>query len=846
MKHIILTVLIGVLFLSAVHSQTDTSFFDANWQLTTRIKAHFYRPAPKKDESGFMVRDYYMSGVKQMEGISINNTTDVFDGKITWYFESGKISQEANYNKGVNDGLFITYDEKGNVTSKGTYQDGQPQDGSFYADFKTYKVSAYYTNGILQKHEIFDNSTFGKAHYEIFYNDDQTYKNLVYYNNDGSLIGKAEKLNPENGILEGLEVLYNQNPMTVASVANVSDGKYVGVKKYFFSNGKTKLLEYYNKLNEKTKEVYFNTKTKAIDSLIYKDYYAYKGKQYTYFDASDVPFEYDKVKSIASYKNGELISEKKFFPNGRPSFIKTPEDGETTYDSIGTIISHLIYKEGAPFQGKKITQNEGVISFEEEYNNGKVINDISYENGVPLARNEYNAEGQNIKKITFYSNGKTSSETTFENGQETENRYFSPDGQLLGKLTIDKNYNRNGDMYNIDQDKITSIITYQANIASRTRQYYNGQLVNDTYQNGQSVYNDLANGKSYTCATKDGMPYTGTQVEYNSYNFTIDKLIHYKEGKLDGEYITYEESAYDEDNDNNTTKLRHIARKTNYLGGKKNGLDEEFSEDKLIKSASFKNDIQQGETKFYSKDGKLLSTVIYKDGIPMNGKVYSYDYKYISSVSTYKNGKQNGETIIYNDDQIESVQTFIDDQLTKKIAYSDSKPTYTITYKDGDPFEGIEMDDDNLKEYKKGQLVKETTYTDSDHKTITQVSTCDGEICQTKKFFANNNIKATLTYQNSQPDGDAQFYNISGKVIANGTYAKGEPLTGSFIFYHTSDETSFVQLTINDDFVEFTEYINDIPGHRIQFAKFDTKNDSTNIQSLINLVNQMFVEYSYE
>lgn len=47
----------------------DTTYFDMEWQRTTKEKAFYYRLPVEKEGNRYRMRDYYMSGTLQMDGL---------------------------------------------------------------------------------------------------------------------------------------------------------------------------------------------------------------------------------------------------------------------------------------------------------------------------------------------------------------------------------------------------------------------------------------------------------------------------------------------------------------------------------------------------------------------------------------------------------------------------------------------------------------------------------------------------------------------------------------------------------------------------------------------------------
>src|SRR5687768_3489074 len=95
-----------LIFISAnLPAQNDTIFFNYKWEKTSVDSAMFFRLAEKND-AGFLVRDFYWNGKKQMEGIFSTLEPELRNGYFTWYFENGQKYAEGNYLHGKRDGIW--------------------------------------------------------------------------------------------------------------------------------------------------------------------------------------------------------------------------------------------------------------------------------------------------------------------------------------------------------------------------------------------------------------------------------------------------------------------------------------------------------------------------------------------------------------------------------------------------------------------------------------------------------------------------------------------------------------------------------------------------------------------
>ncbi len=148
-------------FFNFLIAQNDTIWYDANWNDVDKKIAEFYRTKPLQKDGLYLQIDYYLSGMKQMEAYSKEENEPAYEGKVKWYYESGKISQEANYSKGILDGNRKVFYESGKLKNKRSYTDGK-LNGSWEAYYENGQISekgkyeenlkegvweTYYTNG---------------------------------------------------------------------------------------------------------------------------------------------------------------------------------------------------------------------------------------------------------------------------------------------------------------------------------------------------------------------------------------------------------------------------------------------------------------------------------------------------------------------------------------------------------------------------------------------------------------------------------------------------------------------------------------------------------------------------
>lgn len=153
-----LSIFLLCFFTLSNYAQNDTIWFDSNWVKTTKNNAAFYRTECSKKGNGYWFVDYYISGAKQMEGISLQKDKEVFDGTIKWYWENGKPSQIVNYNNGTLNGKRQMFFENGKLKNESFYKDGKIEGN--------YKL--YYDNGRLNEAGDYKNN-LKNGFWKIYY-----------------------------------------------------------------------------------------------------------------------------------------------------------------------------------------------------------------------------------------------------------------------------------------------------------------------------------------------------------------------------------------------------------------------------------------------------------------------------------------------------------------------------------------------------------------------------------------------------------------------------------------------------------------------------------------------------
>ena len=181
---------------------------------------------------------------------------------------------------------------------------------------------------------------------------------------------------------------------------------------------------------------------------------------------------------------------------------------------------------------------------------------------------------------------------------------------------------------------------------------------------------------------------------------------------------------------------------TNYENNEVNGLKISYFENGKIKTERQISNNEIETSKSYNQDGKLLNTLLYKDG---------YSHEGVSSCFiSYKKGKKAGEILYYENTTIPALIS----KCSEEGCYKWNNEThYDIN----------------------GVIVQENKIVENDLKEGREISYYEAETCGYVK-----SIKTIKNYKNGRLNGLFIKYDVNGKEIYQGTYENSQPQNGTF------------------------------------------------------------------
>ncbi len=117
-----LFIIISIFYVHNLHGQTqDTIFYDSNWEVTSNDSASYYRVI--KEDSLFIVHDYYISGQVQMKGYYKDLDQEVKHGEFIYYTKDGEVSKISHYKDGVYISKVACYNGNGDLIKDIDFED---------------------------------------------------------------------------------------------------------------------------------------------------------------------------------------------------------------------------------------------------------------------------------------------------------------------------------------------------------------------------------------------------------------------------------------------------------------------------------------------------------------------------------------------------------------------------------------------------------------------------------------------------------------------------------------------------------------------------------------------------
>lgn len=411
----------------------------------------------------------YIAGVPLIQNFWLNDSSNTQTikngfGSTKNYFNSGKLKEVFQVERGLKNGPYQEYSARGALLVDGFFKNG----------YKDSCWITYYYNEQIEKTACYKQDTL-YGDYKTFYENGNP-KVLGFYEN-GKKSGKWQwfgengKLDSEGSFENDLqhgEWRYFFSNGELSYIARYKNGKREGEWEYFYSGLKPyKRGNYQNDVKNGTWKTYYETGVLLMEGKYVND--NEEGEWINYW-------ENRKVKNIAQFSNGEL------------------EGAWKSYSPYGKLKVEGYYKQG--LQVGKWTEwfENGRLK---EIVNYKVINKKSKANDVVLKGRVRRISVKNGEFVTCSNKDFQVTEVgRYKKGEKTGVwQAYHPGGRLVAVENTYKNGKLHGVSRQYDRKgKIIQSSTYKRGLLDGPMKLYNekGRITKEIYfKNGQKINNGI-------------------------------------------------------------------------------------------------------------------------------------------------------------------------------------------------------------------------------------------------------------------------------------------------------------------------------------------------------------------
>lgn len=170
-------------------------FYDYDWNRTTTKdpKYTYYRKAYKVEYGNWYVGNFYVdTGLLQMRGAFSDDSMTVEEGKFSYYYRNGTLSEEGSFMHGKRVGLWRSYHKNGGLADSGYFAtNGMPYHKHYQWD----------SDGNVVSYTEYDPKQTGAGHQTLYFTDSSisTYGRYspghlkdsiwTYYHRNGKIAG---------------------------------------------------------------------------------------------------------------------------------------------------------------------------------------------------------------------------------------------------------------------------------------------------------------------------------------------------------------------------------------------------------------------------------------------------------------------------------------------------------------------------------------------------------------------------------------------------------------------------------------------------------------------------------
>jgi antitoxin component YwqK of YwqJK toxin-antitoxin module len=262
------------------NAQRDTVFyfFDSSFSLCTPPFARYEEDVVKDDSLWNAVMTNNQTNIIVFKGHYYDSLLESPEGSFEFFFDSGNKEMAGQFNNGNKDGLWLTWDEKGNIKDSSSFENGKLIAQAVYAYFES-DFPLYYTFTDYNKSEItridYSRET-GKKSFEQFSKNNYTYTETKSYYENGQL--REDIIRKKDRVLTEHYFDENGNPISAKVYAKKMESENPKLTVPEFPGGIQVFMNYISKALKDNQSLQYEIgTTKEVSIEFYLDN---KGRPY--------------------------------------------------------------------------------------------------------------------------------------------------------------------------------------------------------------------------------------------------------------------------------------------------------------------------------------------------------------------------------------------------------------------------------------------------------------------------------------------------------------------------------------------------------------------------------------
>lgn len=812
--------LLGSLFAQA-QVQKDTIWTNYLDQKTIKEDAVYYKfksPISKKENE---ISTFTLDHKLHSKGIvsSQDASNSKYIGTFKIFEKDGRLLNKVTYVDGNADGQATSILKDG-TTIASTYKENKLYDGTFVVEYNDCYTFIDAEEGAILKLTL--QAKEGKNYRQVIYFKDEIPYLTETFDKDGSLLSALE-FDEDYQAQTGNKYTFAHNPFRISQIDSYESTELVSTI-LFYSDGsiksKTTMDSPYNTTT------FFDKNQKNIG--VFKTSSDYENP---YNEGKSIIFHFDEGKE-------DFIRQIDFYKDNAPTIIEE-------YNDRGILKETTTY----------LNANYGIKKIEYWNEDGSLKTFINYDeegyspwDGTFLTTESKTTykEGTLVEEVHYYSTGEV-----FELKKDRKSTYYDKKGKVLSTLT-----------YSQENDG-----SYWTPIEGKSLSLTDGKILSETqYKDGETTYLisyrivDGKRQKEQEVFYKDG-----AIVKHRSFNENgtlkkeelfedyqpVSASYYDSKGKSIGQFdFKKQHGTLIEFFDNGKIKSIQHFENGKKLSAKNYVID--YSATSLFSfetpEPSLQSEIDFYKSgKFYAQ-GKLISTVSYKEGLPYEGTVYEQD-EYQLTVTNYKKGLKDQEEVtysIFNPEEITSrtyyhlgikefeeefqdgVVTaripFVNDEYHGEAIYFNTEGTEIsrLEYQEGVPYQGIKIsqtyNSETRKEvYEEGTLILIEEKDDMDNLIYKKEYDATQGISSVEIYDTETN-KMTYSYQMTdefQLTGTVTYYE-NNKIVRQAKLDRGQLISGTLAMAHS---------TYNPETPDAEYFVLTKKKNKISYQLFNSENE---------------------